>query len=92
MNRRGFIGGILAACAAPAIVRADSLMRLAAPNGWGLGPSGILMGEIETGRYENIVFILRGPSMAQVVIARVIDAEGNYAMFVPGADYERGPV
>lgn len=28
MNRRGFLGSILAACAAPAIVRADSLMRL----------------------------------------------------------------
>lgn len=31
MNRRGFIGSILAACAAPAIVRADSLMRIIAP-------------------------------------------------------------
>lgn len=28
MNRRGFLTGILAACAAPAIVRADSLMRI----------------------------------------------------------------
>ena len=28
MDRRGFIGSILAACAAPAIVRADSLMRV----------------------------------------------------------------
>lgn len=28
MNRRGFLGSILAACAAPAIVRADSLMRI----------------------------------------------------------------
>lgn len=28
MNRRGFLGSILAACAAPAIVRADSLMRV----------------------------------------------------------------
>src|SRR5690349_5897100 len=28
MNRRGFLGTILAACAAPAIVRADSLMRI----------------------------------------------------------------
>lgn len=28
MNRRGFLAGILAACAAPAIVRADSLMRI----------------------------------------------------------------
>ena len=28
MNRRGFLGGILAIAAAPAIVRADSLMRV----------------------------------------------------------------
>lgn len=28
MNRRGFLGSILAACAAPAIARADSLMRI----------------------------------------------------------------
>jgi hypothetical protein len=28
MNRRGFIGSILAAAVAPAIVRADSLMRI----------------------------------------------------------------
>jgi hypothetical protein len=28
MNRRGFLGAILATCAAPAIVRADSLMRI----------------------------------------------------------------
>ncbi len=28
MNRRGFLGSILAACAAPAIVRADALMRI----------------------------------------------------------------
>jgi hypothetical protein len=28
MDRRGFLAGILAACAAPAIVRAGSLMRV----------------------------------------------------------------
>ena len=28
MNRRDFLGAMLAACAAPAIVRADSLMRI----------------------------------------------------------------
>lgn len=32
MNRRGFLGTILAACAAPAIVRADSLMKIARPS------------------------------------------------------------
>lgn len=29
MNRRGFLGAMLAACAAPAIVRAESIMRIA---------------------------------------------------------------
>ena len=40
MNRRGFIGSILALCAAPAIVRADSLMRIIPPRAlilWGDG-------------------------------------------------------
>lgn len=31
MDRRGFLGVMLAACAAPAVVRASSLMRVAAP-------------------------------------------------------------
>lgn len=31
MNRRNFLGAMLAACTAPAIVRAGSLMRIAAP-------------------------------------------------------------
>ena len=31
MNRRGFLGGILAACAAPAIVRSQNIMRVFAP-------------------------------------------------------------
>lgn len=32
MNRRGFLGSILAAAAAPAIVRAESLMRIIVPS------------------------------------------------------------
>jgi hypothetical protein len=32
LDRRGFLTGILAACAAPAIVRADSLMRIVPRN------------------------------------------------------------
>lgn len=43
MNRRGFMGAILAACAAPAIVRADSLMRLAAPEIFVVSPSSGLL-------------------------------------------------
>lgn len=38
MNRRGFIGSILALGAAPAIVRADSLMRIVSRDALILGP------------------------------------------------------
>ena len=40
MNRRDFLGPMLAACAAPAIVRADSLMRIVPTETWiaGLPP------------------------------------------------------
>lgn len=31
MNRRGFLGGIIAAASAPAIVKADSLMKIIVP-------------------------------------------------------------
>lgn len=34
MNRRGFLGAILVAGVAPAIVKASSLMKLAAPEIW----------------------------------------------------------
>lgn len=41
MNRRGFLGSILVGCAAPAIVRAESLMRIVTPKlilpRWGSG-------------------------------------------------------
>ncbi len=32
MNRRGFLNGVLAACAAPAVVRAGSLMKIVVPS------------------------------------------------------------
>ena len=44
MNRRGFLGAMLAACAAPAIVRAESLMRIAPvapPQGFVLTAGGL---------------------------------------------------
>lgn len=45
MNRRGFLGSIIAACAAPAIVRADSLMRIVARDATVIAPE---IGRIET--------------------------------------------
>ena len=44
MNRRGFLGGILALGAAPAIVRADSLMRIV-PRGLIVDPYDALMAQ-----------------------------------------------
>jgi hypothetical protein len=45
MIRRSFLGGILAAAAAPAIVRSGMLMRVApVAAGFWLGPEGILLG------------------------------------------------
>jgi hypothetical protein len=43
VNRRGFLGSILALGAAPAIVRADSLMRILPMERLVLSPLGILM-------------------------------------------------
>jgi len=70
MNRRGFLGAILATACAPAIVRADALMRIVPREAVALGDlswppraggylvppemSPLLTGEI--GRYEGITF------------------------------------
>lgn len=64
IGRRGFIAGILGACAAPAIVRASSLMPIKAPEivtlGMDLGSGdsttlAVVRGEI--GRIESFRFI-----------------------------------
>lgn len=61
MNRRGFLGAILAAAAAPAIVRAASLMPVAAPKVW-TPPDTIFTGEI--GRHERVRMVVVGDSIA----------------------------
>lgn len=79
MNRRGFLGAILAAAVAPAIVRADALMRivprdaavLPAPGGLMVPEklSGIFTGEI--GSYEGVV-IHETPLLTRANIAAII--------------------
>jgi hypothetical protein len=54
LSRRGFLGAILAAAVAPAIVRASSLMPVRAPEIW-TPPDTIYTGEL--GRYEGIRII-----------------------------------
>lgn len=51
MDRRGFLGSILLACAAPAIGRAANLMPVK------MLDSGVLVPEVEIGRWEGIRFI-----------------------------------
>ena len=43
MDRRGFLGSMLAACAATAIVRAENLMRIVVPRQELLLPSGMAL-------------------------------------------------
>ena len=52
MNRRGFLGAILAACAAPAVVKASSIMRISPDRGiWLLNQDAVMFrdGTVVTG-------------------------------------------
>lgn len=86
MNRRGFLGSILAAAVAPAIVRADSLMRIV--------PRDMSVLTIAEGpHWHRDVFVLvsdemmvdvgdfrkRYVSAMGVELARRIDREATYA-------------
>lgn len=56
MNRRNFLGAMLAACAAPAIVRAGSLMRI--------NPA-IVTPTMEIGSIERFRFVVSDPVIIQ---------------------------
>ena len=96
MNRRGFLGSILAACAAPAIVRADSLMRIVPRETEVITLAGDLIhGEI--GHLEGMRYVGSVPgslSMDQVrgIIAVMRERElkpnkgGDYLLFLPSSD------
>ena len=43
MNRRNFLASMLAACAAPAIIKADSLMQIARPTRFAYSEGGLLI-------------------------------------------------
>lgn len=55
MTRRGFLGGILAACAAPAIVKASSMMKV--PVRKPFLPYGFPILPMEVGKLEGVRFI-----------------------------------
>lgn len=82
MNRRGFLGAILASAVAPAIVRADALMRIVPREttvySWDVysdGPSEVTFsGDLmacEIGRYEGIT-IIESPLLTRANIAALI--------------------
>lgn len=60
MNRRSFLAGIFAAACAPAIVRADSLMRIVPRETVLLGTQGVGTVRLfrgELGRYNDVRFV-----------------------------------
>ena len=78
MNRRGFLSGIIAACAAPAIVRADSLMRVV-PNQtiailpdlqrFGLVPTSIVMPpEVGEMLHDWLILDMHKPSFVRTLV------------------------
>lgn len=89
MNRRGFLGAILAAAVAPAIVRADALMRIV-PRATTIIPAaeelvvmpGLYRGMI--GEYSGIT-IHQARDMVDIMRSREIkpDKNGSYWISLP---------
>jgi len=71
MNRRGFLGAILAASAAPAIVRAESLMRV----------SGIVMPKwAQTAKVTGSILIVSHHGMALGDIFTIAGTRKNFVV------------
>lgn len=72
MNRRGFIGAILAAAAAPAVVKASSLMKWVPTESGLLTPGWVSVEDyrhefpMEIGRYEGVTIRLSDPRAVKV--------------------------
>jgi hypothetical protein len=80
MNRRGFIGSILAACAAPAIVRAESLMilpsrKLLVPELWMHGINGVSGALASNGHWYIIETSLEAVAESAVEFRAYINKE-----------------
>lgn len=92
MNRRGFLGACLAVCAAPAIVRADSLMRIIPKK------TTLLYGEF--GLCEEVLVIDHSahPFFGRAVIAMRIHKAANAELnrraceMLVGLKWDRGPI
>lgn len=80
MNRRGFLGSILALGAAPAIVRADSLMRIVPRDALVLPGTGLTVEKIRRARalltrFESATLVEASPSSGLVGAFGVQKAE-----------------
>lgn len=83
MNRRGFLGTILAAAVAPAIVRADALMRIVPREATVLTFAGDLM-DGEIGRYMGVTFYESRVNYGQgLAICANIDGGLRYGLSTP---------
>lgn len=84
MNRRGFLGAILAAGAAPAVVKASSLMPIYVPKLWTPGPYDVVV-EIAPGRGNYLITIDQITKEA----LRILNEQTAF-MNVIGRQYKRG--
>ena len=77
VTRRGFIGSILALGVAPAIVRADSLMRIVSRDTAILLPSAdIYPSNYGMARIDSIMIANADPSRAHKVAVKIVGADG----------------
>lgn len=79
MNRRGFLGSILALGAAPAVVRASSLMRIAAPAATPLTFSELIAKTIREKAPEIAENIRRRNALIALMQERIRNAERVFA-------------
>jgi hypothetical protein len=92
LNRRGFLGSILVAAAAPAIVRADSLMRIV-PMGavvlqvpWSLDPRALLLEEF---RAQHVKRVRLMDSLLNRRLIRTTDGVRFEAVLAANEEYFR---
>lgn len=87
MNRRGFLSAMLAAGAAPAIVRADSLMRIV-PRETLVDMSALAAGDYWGRRLDQLAFQVLTTDMKQVwsraLMAEVNRPPSNFSRFFVG--------
>lgn len=77
ISRRGFLAGMLAACAAPAIVKAESLMKVVAPK------------EVWVPNSKILTLSCVGDSRTSVLDGCLTNANGAMSSLLPGRGLTR---